>query len=115
MTIGPVPMPRRYGDRPVTASRVRVVRAWRAGPRPASVLVSLLLGLTCARLGPRLFGLGFLARDLALGVGLFLLRLALALQVLVAFQRARRFLHLALDLFGNAARGGPRAALFVSH
>ena len=61
-----------------------------------------LYGLVCLGFGARLFGLRFLQRDLALGVGLLLLRLALTLEFFVAREGAGGFFHLALDAFDDA-------------
>src|SRR5919201_630927 len=77
--------------------------------------MGLLFSFVRAGSRTRFLRLGFAAGDVALGVGLVLLRLAFLLEPLVVGQRARGFFHLALGAFDDAARARLRSALVVCH
>src|SRR4051812_24279570 len=81
----------------------------------SGLLVGPLLGFLGLRLGPGLLGLGLLLGDLTLGGGLVLLGLALALEVLVAGDRADGLLGLALHVLDDALDAGLGAAVLVCH
>src|SRR5690242_15868629 len=80
-----------------------------------SVLVAALLRLAGAGFAAGLFGFGFPAGDLALRVRLLLLRAPFLAHVLVATERARCFLDLALHAFDDALGARLRASVLVCH
>lgn len=71
---------------------------FRPGPLPVrlDLLLRLLAGLGRCRTTAGSFGFGFLLGDVALRLGLVLLRLALASEIVTARHGARNFLRLAL-------------------
>src|SRR6267154_4027491 len=70
--------------------------------KSASVLVAALFSLVDSGLRASLFGFRFLGGYLALRVGFGLLRFALALQLVLAGERAGGFLYLALHALDDA-------------
>src|ERR1700710_2498213 len=72
-------------------------------------LLGDLRGPACA------FCLGFLLRGVALGVGLVLLGLAFAVQIIATGHRARDFLGLTLSALGDALDGFLGTAVVLRH
>src|SRR4051794_1272430 len=93
----------------ISAPRHGVAR--RSARAEPSLLVRALLRFVHLRLGPCLFGLGFLGGDVALRVGLVLLGLAFTAHLVVAGHGTDGFLGLALDAFDDALEAGLGAAV----
>jgi hypothetical protein len=77
------------------------------------VLVAAFFSLVDSGLRASLFGFRFLGGYLALRVGFGLLRFALALQLVLAGERAGGFLYLALHALDDAFRASFRAGVFL--
>jgi hypothetical protein len=90
------------------------MRDW-AFPSECLVLLSLLASLVGLGCGPSAFRFGFLLRGLALRVGLILLGLAFALNVVATRDRAHNFFGLTLSALDDALDGFFRSAVVLPH
>jgi len=81
----------------------------------SSALVTALFGFACFGRGPSLLGFGLLDRDVALRVGLLLLRFTFALHLVVAGHSSDGLLGLALDALHDPLDPCFGSTLVVSH